>query len=1112
MKNIERIILIISILLSTDLFSQVVINEVHMRPTGSSTGTNPQNLADCAPNSGGEFIELYNPDPCSSVDISCYIIANNIAGTSTSAQGAFRFPSGTVIPPLGFVSIGGAHSGATFILNNYCGTNNLATHTSGRWYLPNGDGYLMLYNSSGSPIDAVYWTTDGNAAKWGTDSDINTNPTLIPSGTGGCAVVSSLSGPANLPISVAEHIGVASGAGLSSSRQTDGSLTWVPNSANTINACNGACVIPTTFTVSASVNQPTCGNTDGNITLTPSPAGTYTYTWTPNVSATNSASNLGAGNYQISVNDGSCTWDTTITLAAPTPFIVSSSVNQLTCGNTDGSISFTPSPAGTYTYTWTPNVSTTNSASNLSAGSYQIEMSDGSCTWDTTIILNSPTGCGCLNPMVLSTDSTSNTVCNGSSTPCVYNGPDIVFNEIRINPGTATNSIGTVLGTANGLEFIELYNPNPCSSIDLSCYILAGNNGVDNKSNWSLRFPAGTVVSPLGFLTIAGDNVIGADIYPKDFVVAGAWDNINFISADPAAAWLMNGSDWKALYEPNGTPVAGLAWSYSVDNISYINSSSNYNATPTVLNNAGCPNSSSLSSIRTMYNSGTVPVDFLSGIGTGVWARSVDGTGAWTFNSNVNSATVSACNSVCAPPQPGGSSSCNGTATVSVTSGGTSPFSYQWNDPLNQTTATADSLCPGVYCVTVTDASGICIENICVEVLDASSIDFTSSVTQSSCANNDGEITVSPIVVGTYTYTWTPNVSTTSSASNLFAGIYQIEVSDGSCTWDTTITLNSAAPFLVSSTVNNPSCANNDGEISFTPNPVGAYTYTWTPNVSTTNSANNLATGSYQIEVSYGSCSWDTTITLTAPIPFTTSSTVIQPTCGLNNGSISILNSMPGIYTYTWVPNVSNSSVGSNLSAGSYLVSISNGSCSFDTTINLINSGTFPVSDFSYVITDSICSLSGVTNNLSINGSDYTWLIDNQFYSNNTSIDFEFDDNQIHTITLQTISAEGCADVKSLIVDFEFFESPIFVPNVFTPSNKDNMNDEWYVIADCVEEFECLIFNRWGNKLYTLTNINDKWDGTYNGKEVPQGIYVYVMTLKKKFTPKIVKHGHITKL
>jgi hypothetical protein len=49
---------------------------------------------------------------------------------------------------------------------------------------------------------------------------------------------------------------------------------------------------------------------------------------------------------------------------------------------------------------------------------------------------------------------------------------------------------------------------------------------------------------------------------------------------------------------------------------------------------------------------------------------------------------------------------CDGEATVSVATGGQAPFTYLWDDPLAQTTATATDLCPGNYTVVVTDALG----------------------------------------------------------------------------------------------------------------------------------------------------------------------------------------------------------------------------------------------------------------------------------------------------------------------------------------------------------------------------------------------------------------------
>ena len=35
------------------------------------------------------------------------------------------------------------------------------------------------------------------------------------------------------------------------------------------------------------------------------------------------------------------------------------------------------------------------------------------------------------------------------------------------------------------------------------------------------------------------------------------------------------------------------------------------------------------------------------------------------------------------------------------------------------------------------------------------------------------------------------------------------------------------------------------------------------------------------------------------------------------------------------------------------------------------------------------------------------------------------------------------------------------------------------------------IFSRWGEKLFETNDPKQGWDGTYNGKEVPIGVFVY---------------------
>ena len=47
-----------------------------------------------------------------------------------------------------------------------------------------------------------------------------------------------------------------------------------------------------------------------------------------------------------------------------------------------------------------------------------------------------------------------------------------------------------------------------------------------------------------------------------------------------------------------------------------------------------------------------------------------------------------------------------------------------------------------------------------------------------------------------------------------------------------------------------------------------------------------------------------------------------------------------------------------------------------------------------------------------------------------------------------------------------------------------------------IVEFHAYIFNRWGQKLYEWTNPADGWDGTYNGKDVKEGVY-YVLVKAK---------------
>lgn len=72
-------------------------------------------------------------------------------------------------------------------------------------------------------------------------------------------------------------------------------------------------------------------------------------------------------------------------------------------------------------------------------------------------------------------------------------------------------------------------------------------------------------------------------------------------------------------------------------------------------------------------------------------------------------------------------------------------------------------------------------------------------------------------------------------------------------------------------------------------------------------------------------------------------------------------------------------------------------------------------------------------------------------------------------------------------------ESHLECPNAFSPDASEGVNDEWKVSYKSLISFECYIFNRWGVKVAEFTDPAQGWDGKYNGKYVPSGVYYYVI-------------------
>ena len=290
---------------------------------------------------------------------------------------------------------------------------------------------------------------------------------------------------------------------------------------------------------------------------------------------------------------------------------------------------------------------------------------------------------------------TINTKCNGSG--CDYSGPSILINEIMMSPDAVYDGSLYENGNARQGEWIELYNPNICQPIDISCYYL-GNNATDGlafNKGAGLVIPIGTVIPPAGFCVIRGINstpVDAARLVQNGGNTVEIVTNSSIVCMEGTRLWFPNAGSWFAFYDNNGVPQDAVTWG----------NQSNLGNVPCRANFSGCGYTGSLAS----YNQiSTSRKNVIAGSGNppyGKTIRRIPDGGSWDYD-NYQNPTQGYCNATCATPA---SSSCDGTATINVT-GGTPPYTYVWNDSEAQLTQTANGLCAGTYMCQVTDANNV---------------------------------------------------------------------------------------------------------------------------------------------------------------------------------------------------------------------------------------------------------------------------------------------------------------------------------------------------------------------------------------------------------------------
>ncbi len=199
---------------------------------------------------------------------------------------------------------------------------------------------------------------------------------------------------------------------------------------------------------------------------------------------------------------------------------------------------------------------------------------------------------------------------------------------------------------------------------------------------------------------------------------------------------------------------------------------------------------------------------------------------------------------------------------------------------------------------------------------------------------------------------------------------------------------------------------------------------------------------------------------------------------------------------------------------------------SINATYNVFQAGCYYVK-----VTDSNYCISYDTINITYNplpivnlGNDTTLCLGQTLILNGTNpySTYIWQDNSvnpIYNVTQQgiywviVIDNNNCSANDTINISYQDCSNPINIPNSFTP-NGDGLNDEFKIVTlKEFSEFNMYIYNRWGELLFESTDKNKGWDGTFKGKYVPYGVYVYLLTGTIKDTNEQIKrNGTVTVL
>jgi gliding motility-associated-like protein len=695
---------------------------------------------------------------------------------------------------------------------------------------------------------------------------------------------------------------------------------------------------PPVITTAASQVKPACGAVTGSATVTVG-GGTpgYSYLWSGGPTTATGAtgqtySGLPAGGYNVTITDANgCTKTDVVTVSnTPSPTATLTGNPPLCKGGSTGTASVS-AVGGTpgYTYSWSTTATGVTGITGLTAAIYVVSVTDANgCIDVKTVTITDPSA-------VTGTTSFANATCgasNGTASVIPAGGTGSSY-SYSWSPAGGTGQ--TTTGVPSALYTVTIKDGNGCTGT-ATANVGTVNGGVASA----------TIVTPI---KCAGDK--GS----VTVTISGG------VATSYTYAWAPTGGT-----SPTASNLSGAIYTVNItDNNGCTTSSTVTLASPTAITatpastNAICTAANGSVSVSTSGGTGafvylwnSVPAatgQTVSGLVSGPYIVTVtdangctQSTTATVGNTNGSgTATTSIVTNIkCAG---------NTTGVVSVAmAGGTAGFTYSWS-PTGGTASSASNLGFGTYTVDITDANG-CTASSTVSLTEPAALTALSSKNDAICGTPNGSVSVTPGGGSpAYTYAWSGGAGSASAATGLNAGSYVVTVTDNNgCTISTTaIVSNIGGPSASATTVTNVTCnGGKDGSATASISGGGTPPYTglWSTQGFTGQTITGLSQGTYSVTITDANgCSSISTVAITEPPVINVSSAPATAACGQSNGSaVAAISGGTGTLTAVWTPGGATGLTITGKAAGSYTVTVTDGSGCTKTDIALIGNTPSP--------------------------------------------------------------------------------------------------------------------------------------------------------------------------